>query len=519
MTWEEFVNFTQGLRRAWQTKPHEVALLTEAGGLSWAHLGERVARFAGALRRLGLKAGDAVAVLSLNSDRYFELYMSVPWAGGVIVPLNYRWTVEENQFALKDCEARFLVVDDAYLSTAQALSKTIDGLIVVHAGVLKTPADMFSYENVLAESSVVADAMRRYGDLACIFYTGGTTGRSKGVMLSHGNITTSALHALAEGVLPPEAIYLSAAPMFHLGNGTMMFPAMVAGRRNAVLRRFGPRDLSESIARNRVTHTLLVPTMIQSFVDDPCLDEFDLSSLRQITYGAAPVSETLLERAMARLPQTQFVQLYGMTELSPIATILPHEQHVGEAKARGRTKSAGRAIIGVDVRVVDEKGEEMPRGEIGEIVVLGDTVMMGYRNLPDQTAAAVQDGWMHTGDAGYMDEEGYIYVVDRIKDMIITGGENVYSSEVENVLAQHPAVQACAIIGVPDNRWGESVHAVVVSHARQSPSAESLIEFCRRSIAPYKCPRSIEFRSDPLPTTAAGKVDKPALRREHAARQ
>ena len=221
---------------------------------------------------------------------------------------------------------------------------------------------------------------------------------------------------------------------------------------------------------------------------------------------------------MERLPKTEFVQLYGMTELSPIATVLPFDQHLGASKARGRLRSAGRAIIGVEVQIVGSDGREMARGQIGEIKVRGNTVMMGYRNLPDQTAAAVRNGWMHTGDAGYMDEEGYIYVVDRIKDMIISGGENVYSTEVENVLAQHPDVQACAVFGIPDDRWGETVHAAVVLHPGQLTAPQELIEFCRRAIAAYKSPRSVEFK-DVLPTTAAGKVDKPALRREFAAKQ
>lgn len=511
------MNFTYGLRRACQLKPSEKAILSTAGDLTWSDLMEKVSRIAGALRGCGLQHGDRVAVLSQNSEAYLEIYLSVPWAGGVLVPLNYRWTVSENLFALQDSNSRILLVDDAYLEAGHQLAAKIDGLILIHIGEPRTPTKAMSYHQMASSGLPIDDAMRASDDLAFIFYTGGTTGRSKGVMLSHGNVMSSALHALAADIIPPDAVYLSAAPMFHLGNGTTMFPTLLAGGRNAILHSFSARSLAESVERNRVTHTLLVPTMVQTLVDDPCINEYDLSSLRQIAYGAAPISEALIERAMERLPETEFVQLYGMTELSPIATVLPFDQHFGAPKARGRLRSAGRAIIGVEVQIVSPDGTEMPRGQIGEIRVRGDTVMMGYWNLPDQTADAVRHGWMHTGDAGYMDEEGYIYVVDRIKDMIISGGENVYSTEVENVLAQHPDVQNCAVIGVPDDRWGESVHAAVVLHEGQTAAPQELIEFCRRSIAAYKSPRSIEFRNA-LPTTAAGKVDKPALRREFAAK-
>lgn len=512
------MNFTYGLRRANQTKPLEKAILRRSGDLTWAQLTDTVSRVAGALRACGLRNGDTVAILAHNCEAYLELYLSVPWAGGVLVPLNYRWTVIENAFALRDSDAKLLIVDDEHLEAGTKLAAEIAGLTLIHLGDQPTTDRAISYRQIVSSGPPVDDAMRGSNDLAFIFYTGGTTGRSKGVMLSHGNVTASALHALAAGIITADTVYLSAAPMFHLGNGTTMFPTLLTGGQNAILPSFNARGFAESVERHRITHTLLVPTMVQTIVDDPCIGEFDLSSLRQIAYGAAPISEALIERAMHRLPHTEFVQLYGMTELSPIATVLPFEQHLGAPKARGRLRSAGRAIIGVEVRIVGPDDQEMPRGQIGEITVRGDTVMMGYRNLPDQTAAAVRNGWMHTGDAGYMDEEGYVYVVDRIKDMIISGGENVYSTEVENVLAQHPHVQACAVIGVPDDRWGEAVHAAVVLRDGQETPPPALIEFCRRFIAAYKSPRSVEIRSA-LPVTAAGKVDKPALRREFMASQ
>jgi long-chain acyl-CoA synthetase len=235
--------------------------------------------------------------------------------------------------------------------------------------------------------------------------------------------------------------------------------------------------------------------------------------LREIVYGASPISEALLDRAMARLPGVRFRQAYGMTELSPLATLLSPEDHVGAGRAKGRHRSAGRVVVGLEAKIVDADDHPVSRGTVGEIAIRGDVVMMGYWNRPEETAKAVIDGWMHTGDGGYMDEDGFIYVVDRMKDMIITGGENVYSIEVENVLAQHQAVLQCAVIGIPDPQWGEAVHAIVVVKPGTKLETADLINFCRERIGGYKCPRSVDVRADPLPMSGAGKILKRELRR------
>jgi long-chain acyl-CoA synthetase len=292
-----------------------------------------------------------------------------------------------------------------------------------------------------------------------------------------------------------------------------MYTNLLNAGANAFIKTFSPEALAQAIERDRVTHTLLVPTMIQMFVDHPGIAARDLSSLQHITYGASPISEALLDRAMARLPGVRFTQGYGMTELSPIATVLLPEQHVGAGRAKGRHRSGGRAAIGVEVRIVDADDRPVPAGTVGEIAVRGDNVMMGYWNRPEETAKAVIDGWMHTGDGGYMDEDGFVYIVDRIKDMIVTGGENVYSTEVENVVAQHPGVLQCAVIGIPDKQWGEAVHAVVVVKTGTTLDAADLIAFCKDRIGSYKCPRSVDVRTDPLPMSGAGKILKRELRR------
>jgi long-chain acyl-CoA synthetase len=262
-----------------------------------------------------------------------------------------------------------------------------------------------------------------------------------------------------------------------------------------------------------VNEILLVPTMIQMLVDHPAISSHDMSSLRRIVFGASPMSEALLDRAVAVLPNARFVQAYGMTELSPVATILHHREQVGEGRKLGRHRSGGRATFGVEIRIVDADDKPVPSGTVGEICVRGDVVMMGYWERPEETAKAVVDGWMHTGDGGYMDADGFVYIVDRVKDMIISGGENVYSAEVENVVALCPAVAQCAVIGIPSERWGEAVHAVIVPKPGVTVDADELIAFCHERIAGYKCPRSVEVRDAPMPMSGAGKILKRELRR------
>ncbi|WP_047309702.1 AMP-binding protein, partial [Rhodopseudomonas palustris] len=346
-------------------------------------------------------------------------------------------------------------------------------------------------------------------------YTGGTTGRSKGVMLSHGNLMANALNALGEGLFPGTSVYLHAAPMFHLANGAAMYSLLLSGGSNVMIPSFTPEGVMQAMQNDRVTDVLLVPTMIQMFVDHPALKNYDLSSLKNIVYGASPISEAVLARASAALPNVQFTQAYGMTELSPIATLLHWKEHIGDGKAKGRQRAAGRATLGCEVRIVDAEDRTVPYGTVGEICVRGDNVMMGYWERPEETARALLGGWMHTGDGGYMDELGFVYVVDRVKDMIISGGENVYSVEVENAVAQHPAVAQCAVIGIPHEAWGEQVHAVVVTKAGATVTADELIAHCKALIAGYKCPRSVEITETPLPLSGAGKILKRELRQPY----
>jgi long-chain acyl-CoA synthetase len=497
------MNVTQGLRRVLQTNPHGIATVDGDRRRSWGVIGDRVARLAGALQGLGVKQGDRVAVLMLNSDRYLELYLGIAWAGAVIVPTNIRWSRAEIEDSLHDCRASVLVVDKAFAAMGVELAKAVT-LKLVYADDDAGPVEAQDYEKLIAASNPVPDAMSPRENLAGIFYTGGTTGRSKGVMLSHANIVSNALHMLSEGLLPDGTVYLNAAPMFHLANGGAMFASLIGGGTNVIVRMFNPEVVMQTIEKEKVTATLIVPTMIQMLTDHPAFRTADMSSLKRIMYGASPISEALLNRAMAGLPGTAFHQLYGMTELSPLATHLPWDQHTGEAAAKkNRQRACGRAAIGCEVRIVDADRKPVAVGVVGEVAVRGQNVMMGYWERPEETARA----------GGYMDEEGYIYLVDRVKDMIISGGENVYSMEVENIIAQHPAVSQCAVIGIPSEQWGETVHAFVIPKAGANVNAAEIVAFCKERIAGYKCPRSVDVREEPFPLSGAGKVLKRELRR------
>jgi long-chain acyl-CoA synthetase len=507
------MNVTHGLRRALQINAGGIATIFGDRQRTWSEVGDRVARFAGALRGMGATAGDRVAVLMLNQDRYLESYLAIAWAGAVVVPLNIRWSAAENEDVLRDCRPRMLIVDDAFAELGSRLAKAIGTLRLIHADDGATPAGMAGYEALIEAASPVPDAMRNAGDLAGIFYTGGTTGRSKGVMLSHGNLMADAFNALAEGLFPHDSVYLHAAPMFHLANGAAMYALLLSGGVNVLIRAFSPEAVMQAVQHHRVNEILLVPTMIQMLVDHPAIASHDMSSMRRIVFGASPMSEALLDRAMATLPNTQFVQAYGMTELSPIATILHHREQVGEGRRLGRHRSGGRATFGVQIRIVDASDNPLPPDTVGEICVSGNVVMMGYWERPEETAKAVVDGWMHTGDGGTMDADGFVYVVDRIKDMIISGGENIYSAEVENTVAQYPGVAQCAVIGIPSDRWGEAVHAVIVPKPDAMIDPEALIAFCHERIAGYKCPRSVDVRDAPMPMSGAGKILKRELRR------
>ena len=502
-------SLTQGLHHSLRRHPAHVATICGSRQQNFQQLADRTARLGGALQSLGVKPDDRIAILALNSDRFIECYLGVMWAGAAVSPLNIRGSRAEIGYALSNGRASLLMADDQFAAMAQSLKA--EGLVnnVIHIGDAPTPNAMLGYESLLAHAEPIADAGRNGDDLAMLLYTGGTTGTPKGVMLSHANLASASEGMSALGCGTGD-VHLHAVPMFHMAGIQMLFNHLIGGGTHVVQPAFEPKATLQIIEQEHVSSMMLVPTMLQMMIEHPIAKSLKLTSLQRVFYGAAPISEALLRRAMALLPKTEFIQGYGMTETG-ITLMLPARYHTKEGQSLGKLRAAGMATPEAEVRIVDGEDRDVPRGTAGEIVVRGPMVMRGYWQQPELTASIIRDGWLHTGDVGVMDDDGFVFIVDRLKDMIVSGGENVYSSEVENALAQHPAVLTCAVIGVPHEKWGEAVHAVVVRKADASVTEEELIAQCRQLIAVYKCPRSIEFR-EALPLSAAGKVLKNELR-------
>lgn len=507
---------TQAIHRNAQIRKNKIATVNGNRQKTWGEIKERVAKFASGLHALGVQEGDRVAILALNSDRYFEYYFGVPWAGACVVPLNVRWSPKENAYSLKDAGAKILLVDDAFAKMVPALlQEDLDLDHIIYIGDNDTPEGMVSYEDLIEESEGSEDAYRNNDDLAGIFYTGGTTGFPKGVMLTHTNLWSSAICLQNSVDLNDQARVLHVAPMFHLADGAMTQGGMLAGATHVFVPMFTPQATIQAIEGHKVTHTLMVPVMIQMTLKDPIVQSADLSTLKYILYGASPIAEADLVQAMKTFSNAQFCQGYGQTELSPLATVLTPEYHVVEGPNSGKLKSAGRAIACTEIRIVDEQANEVPLGQIGEITVKGPNAMTGYWNKPEETAKSLRNGWVHTGDAGYMDEDGFVFLVDRVKDMIVSGGENVYSAETENAIMNHPAVQQVVVIGIPSDKWGEQVHAEVILKEGHTATEEEVIAKAGEYIANYKCPRSVHFRSEPFPLSGAGKLLKREVRKAY----
>ncbi|MBB3178326.1 long-chain fatty acid--CoA ligase [Variovorax sp. Sphag1AA] len=513
------MHLTLSLQRSLQQTPDRLATIFHDRRRTFREMADRVARLAGALRSLGMQPGDRVGMLALNSDRYLEYVMAVWWNAGVINPVNIRWSVPEIVYSLDDCDTRILIVDDAFLHMVDGIRRTAKAPpLFIYAGDAEPPQDMASYEQLIDEAAPVPDAGSGGSDLAAIMYTGGTTGFPKGVMLSHTNLGSAAVQRMAE--MPPlrGGRNLHVAPLFHIGGLGRAMVQFMAGETHVVLPGFDAVQVLQTIERESVDETMLVPTMIQMLIAHPDFHKYKLGSLQRLAYGASPSAAATVELVLERMPWLQLSHSYGMTEASPIIASNPPENHTEPARRSGLSRSVGRGVVGIHVRIVDPEGRELPRGTVGEIIVRGPNVMQGYWNKPDETAKALKDGWLWTGDGAYMDEAGHIFIVDRMKDMIVTGGENVFSAEVENAISRHPGVAMCAVIGVPSAQWGEAVHAVVMPKPGVVLTEEEIRAHCREFVAGFKCPKTVEFRSE-LPLSGAGKILKRDLRAPHWAGQ
>lgn len=512
------MQLAQVLIRNTRLTPANTATVFRGRKHNWLQFQKRVARLATSLRNLGLSDGDRAAILALNSDRYLEILFAVPWAEGICVPLNTRWSLSEMLTTINDVGSGILFVDDRFLDSGKVLLMQAGSLrYLIHLGESVEPATTAGFEILDYEALVGAGdpelrpGKRENEDTILILYTSGTTSFPKGAMHSSANILHSAMYLMAGGLRPTSTdVYLHAAPMFHIADHSMNIISSMAGATHCFLESFDAEQAMQTITTCSVTMTLLVPAMIKMILDHPRFDEYDLKSLKELVYGGSPISKDLLSDLLIKLPYLQLRQGYAQTEM-PAISFLDPEDHQPKHPDSHRLTSVGRPLLGVDVKIVDEHLSECRRGEVGQIATKGRNAMQGYWEKPGQTAATLVDGWILTGDVGYIDDDGYLYLLDRLKDMIISGGENIYSAEVEKVLDSHPDVQASAVIGVPSKKWGETVHAIVISTSDKL-TEQQLTGYCRQHIAGYKCPKSIEFRHEPFPRSGTGKILKTELR-------
>ena len=500
------------IRRNMQVNGDGPATIFQDRRHSWRQFGERIARQAAGLMNLGLRSGDRVAVLSLNNDRYMESYFGVPWGGYVLVPINTRLAPPEIVFWLNDSGATVLMVDETFVAMLPKIQDQLETVKhVIFLGDGAPPRGMLPFEGLLDGVSAMPAVESKSEDLAMLYYTGGTTGRSKGVMLSQHNVLYNALQFAPKVGYRSHSVYLHAAPMFHIADGTCTYAIATSAGSSVILPAFDPEAALRAIQEHKVSITLWVPTMVNMAVHFTGVEAFDLSSLADMMYGASPMPEAVVRRAMEVMPYTRFHHAYGQTESAPILTMLEPDRHVLDP-AMSKLGSCGQALLGVELKVVDGDDNDVAAGAVGELCARGDNVMLGYWQQPELTAQALRNGWLHTGDGARMDEDGFVYIVDRVKDMIISGGENVYSAEVEDAIYRHAAVAECAVIGIPHEKWGEQVHAIVRRHDGQNVDEKAILDHCHALIAAFKCPRSVEFRTDPLPLSGAGKILKTSLR-------
>jgi long-chain acyl-CoA synthetase len=506
------------LNHAAKLFPNKTALIDGDVEYTYAQTHERIHRLAAGLLSLGLKPGDHIAILANNSHRYFETYFVCSVAGMPLAPLNIRLAAHELEFILNDGEVKALFLGPEYVALYEQFKEKTPGIkhvIALNAEV----AGGVDYEALIAGNQPLEGPAREWleTDMLNLCYTGGTTGLPKGVMLSQRAVVSNAQHAIMTFGFREDDIWLHVAPMFHLADAWACYAFAMTGATHVFNSAFSPQLCLETIEKHKVTKTILVPTMINFLVNFPGLANYDTSSLDLLLYGASPMPVDRLVAAKNALGP-KLVQAYGMTETSPLLTAMHLEwtHYEGdEAKVR-RLASCGREISGVDVRVVDQNtGKDVKPGQVGEIIAAGPNVMNGYWKRPKETADALKNGYMHTGDLATIDEENFIFIVDRAKDMIVSGGENVYCAEVENALYDHADVLEAAVIGIPDERWGEAVLAIVVPKEGKAPSEGELIEHCRGLIAGYKCPKKVVFQETPLPKSGPGKILKTELRKPY----
>ncbi len=514
------------LRYAQQQFPERTAVVCGETRLNYRQFAERTARLAGALRAMGVQPGDRVAFLSANCHRLLESYYGVLEAGAVLLPLNIRLTPQELTYILNDSEAKVLFLEEQFLGLAEsfpAQAKSVASFVLLDARPSASWLAPKNYEELLSSSApFVTDFMQvDENSLAELFYTSGTSANPKGVMLTHRNIYLHALNVSIAFASTADSVELHTIPLFHANGWGVAHSLTFAAGKHVMIRKFDTTEVFRLIEQERVQSLALVPTMATALVNCPNRHRYNLSSLARISIGGAASSPTLVREVEQKMGCLCYSG-YGLTETAPVLTTARMKlgmQWEGAQRYENQART-GYAIPGVEIRVVDPEGEDVPRDgkSIGEIVARSDGVMAGYWKQPEATAAVMRGGWFHTGDMATLDENGYLLIVDRKKDIIVSGGENVSSLEVEKAILAHPSVYEVAVIPVPDERWGEAPKALVVLKPGAQATENELLEFCRSNLSHYKCPRSIEFL-DLLPKTGTGKVLKKELRKKYWAGQ
>lgn len=492
--------------------PRKPALIGESRRSTWAELDQRVGRLTRALAGQGLARGDRVAILLGNCPEYLELYFACSRGGYVAVPLNYRLTLAEARTVLEHADPRLLVAGEAYATRAAELCRALPAIRqrwTVGAGAGDAPG----YEEVLAAApETVPAAQGSDQDTFAIFFTSGTTGLPKGAMVSHANLLANGFNQMIADGSRADDINLIGTPLYHMGAVFMAVTYMMLGCTQVILPQFTPLAWLAALAAHRASVALLIPTMINSLLNEPRFESFDRASLRLIFYGGGPMPPAVLQRALQRF-DCGFTQGYGLTETLE-ATFLVASDHVleGTETQRRRLMSAGREAVDAEVRIVDEAGQDVATGVVGEVLVKSRSVIAGYWRQPELLATTKRGEWFCTGDLGYLDEDRYLFVVDRKSDMVVTGGVNVYTKEIEAVLYQHEAVREAAVFGMPDEQWGEKVTAAVSAHPQAQVAEAELIAWCRARLAGFKTPKLIVFL-DELPKNPSGKILKRELKR------
>jgi len=493
-----------------RSRPERTAIHYEGRNITFAELDRRANQVANGLIAEGLKPQARIAILAKNVPAFFELWFGAAKVDAVLVPVNYRLAPVEIAFVLNDAGAELLLVGADFYPLVEKVERELKSVRRIIALDGRHPS-WIDYEKWLAAQSARDPALLISADHCAIqMYTSGTTGHPKGAQLSHTGLLSLTYLALDSfGAWHENDVNLVCMPLFHIGGSGWALIGLQRGVKTVLLRDADPAAILRAIPEQKITKAFVVPALLLFLLQNPQCAQTDFSSLELIVYGASPAPIDLVRKSL-KVFGCGLAQVYGLTETTGAITYLPPEDH-GEEHAQ-RLKSCGKAMPGIEIQVVDTAGRDVPVGDVGEIVTRSQQTMLGYWNQPEATSRAIRDGWFYTGDAGYLDADGYIYIYDRVKDMIISGGENIYPAEVENTLFGHPAVADVAVIGVPDDKWGEAVKAMVVKRPGAEVSAEELIAFARDRIAHYKAPRTIDF-VDALPRTPTGKILKRELRK------